>query len=246
MRHDECRRLTACSVYTLYILPTIINLLASLPRANAEVALPSPFTLTPRPFVTMPLIRDLEPVPNSLFPSQSPSITPLNQGQPPLETRPTLFIATEQPQQQVNVRTRVFNYYFLFLALLVAALATLLWYLHRQRRRWQEQLRLRGQLALVRDVERWALHRHNLPAVVEGLNECGEAPPPYKPKHDTITATEAESGDAITPPPRALSRENTGHIQLPDYVEMIRSDVSNRTTGHERTTSQTEDPSRRQ
>ena len=135
----------------------------------------------------------------------------------------------------MEVKGRVLNYYFLFLALLVAALAALLWWMHHQRRREQEQIRLRGQHALVRDVERWAIDRRNQPPVVEGLNESGEAPPPYKPKDDTLTNLipandNPELALDVAIPPRALSRDETEHARLPDYVETAHVDDRGRST----------------
>lgn len=154
-------------------------------------------------------------------------ISPTLPNQPPLQTFPEPFIATEQTPQAGEARNRVFNYYFLFLALLAAMLAALLWWLHRQRRRDQEQIRLTGQRALERDVERWAIHRRRQAPVVEGLDHDGEAPPPYKPKDDTVTTLEhlhdgMDGAGSVAIPPRVLSREDTDHIRLPDYSETVR------------------------
>lgn len=162
----------------------------------------------------------------------SAPLTPVIPNQPPLQTYPELFIATEQTPQGGGAKNRVLNYYFLFLALLAAMLALLLWWLHRQRRRGQEQIRLRGQRALVRDVERWAMYRRRQAPVVEGLNQHGEAPPPYKPKDDTITTLEhlndgTDGAVDVAVPPRALARDDTNRIRLPDYSETIGIDDSN-------------------
>ncbi|KAF1930121.1 uncharacterized protein M421DRAFT_3876 [Didymella exigua CBS 183.55] len=176
----------------------------------------------------MPPAASLESTSSSV----SSPITPVIPNQPPIQTYPELFIATEQTSQSGEVKNRVFNYYFLFLALLAAVLAALLWWMHRRRRREQEQIRLRGQHALVRDVERWAMYRSRQAPAVEGLNESGEAPPPYKPKDDTFTTLE-HTDDAmdgavrVAIPPRAISRDDTGHIRLPDYSETMQVDNNN-------------------
>jgi hypothetical protein len=163
-------------------------------------------------------------------PVSSP-LTAVVPNQPPLQTYPELFIATEQTPQGGEAKNRVFNYYFLFLALLAAMLAALLWWLHRQRRREQEQVRLRGQRALVRDVERWAMYRRRQAPVVDGLDEFGAAPPPYRPKDDSITTLEhlnagMDGAVNVAVPPRAFSRDDADHIRLPDYSETIRADSS--------------------
>lgn len=163
--------------------------------------------------------------------SVSSTLTPVIPNQPPLQTYPELFIATEQTPQGGEAKNRVFNYYFLFLALLAAILAALLWWMHRQRRREQEQIRLRGQRALIRDVERWAMYRRRQAPVVEGLDQNGEAPPPYEPKEDTITTLQhlndgMDGLATFTVPPRALSRDNADHTRLPDYSETIRAEDS--------------------
>ncbi|KAF2003663.1 hypothetical protein P154DRAFT_394634, partial [Amniculicola lignicola CBS 123094] len=89
-----------------------------------------------------------------------------------------------------------FNYYFLFLVMVGVAIAIGLWWIERRRRRQKESMRLSGQQALARDLDGWVdtrrwMHgrwRQNLPAAMmrreEGLDEHGEAPPPYEPKGD--------------------------------------------------------------
>lgn len=220
----------------------LILFLISSPAALAQDILPAPSTFTTRASVTMPPAASLDSISTSVL---SP-ISPVNPNQPPLQTFPELFIATEQTPQGSVGKNRVFNYYFLFLALLAAILAALLWWMHRQRRREREQTRLRGQHALVRDVERWTMYRRRQAPVVEGLNESGEAPPPYQPKDDTVTTPEhftdaMDGAGSITIPPRALSRNDTGHVLLPDYSESVQIDNSNMdippTREHNETTS---------
>ncbi|KAF2628645.1 hypothetical protein BU25DRAFT_457451 [Macroventuria anomochaeta] len=178
----------------------------------------------------MPPIANLESTALSSTPLSLP-LTPVFPSQPPLETHHELSIAADQSHPGREVKNRVFNYYFLFLALLTAALAALLWWIHRQRRREREQIRSEGQHALARDVERWAIYRRNQPPTVEGLNESGEAPPPYKPKDDTVATLEPindnpELADDVAIPPRVRTRDGIEHARLPEYVKSIRLDHS--------------------
>lgn len=105
-------------------------------------------------------------------------------------------------------------------------MATLLWWMYRKRRHEQEEIRLRGQRALSRDVERWAIQRRNQSPIVEGLNESGEAPPPYKPKEDSLGNLElnnvsCEQTRHIEVPQRALWQGSVEQVQLPDYVKTV-------------------------
>lgn len=155
-------------------------------------------------------------------------VTPSFPGQPPLTTLPELVVA-EQPHNEAGVKNRVFNYYFLFLALIAGVLAVLLWLLHRQKRHEQEQIRSRGRDAMTQGAERWALNRRDQLPIVEGLNETGEAPPPYKPKDENIVTQDLLIGNpefttGVTVPRRALSRNETSHAQPPVYVETVHLD----------------------
>jgi hypothetical protein len=219
MRHAEPRRITTCNTCTSLLL---VLSLKSLPEALAQDIPSVSSTLTTRTSVTMPPAASFESTSTSI---SSPS-TPITPNQPPLQTYPELFAAAEQTPQGSEVKNRVFNYYFLFLALLAVMLAALFWWMHRERRRQQEQIRLRGQRALLRDVERWAMYRRHEEPVVEGLDQHGEAPPPYKPKGETVTTLEdvndtMDGAVNVAIPPRALSRDDTEHIRLPDYSETI-------------------------
>lgn len=136
-------------------------------------------------------------------------------------------MAAEQPEDRRQVKSRVFNYYFLFLVLLMAVLAALLCFLHRQRRLEQEQIALRGHNALARDVEHLAMDRRDRLHAVEGLNEVGEAPPPYKSKDANIATRDPINGntmpnDGVTVPPRVLTLHEIEHARLPDYFETMR------------------------
>ncbi|KAF2276729.1 uncharacterized protein EI97DRAFT_376613 [Westerdykella ornata] len=130
----------------------------------------------------------------------------------------------------------VFNYYFLILAAFGVLVAVGLWWIRRRRLRRKEEMRLSGQDALARDLDGWVttrrwLHgawRYNQTTTFvrreEGLNEHGEAPPPYQPSDevpvtqgDTRSAQAQASGLAI--PLRALSREDLDAMRPPKYEE---------------------------
>jgi hypothetical protein len=123
----------------------------------------------------------------------------------------------------------VFNYYFLFLAAFGVSLAAALWWLHQKRKRRKQQLRLSGQRALARDLEGWAgtrrlMHgrygRHYASAHtmrVEGLDEHGEAPPPYHPKHNVTIRAVPDPGNDVAIPLRTLKREDSDRRQPPEY-----------------------------
>ncbi|KAF1845035.1 uncharacterized protein K460DRAFT_354894 [Cucurbitaria berberidis CBS 394.84] len=114
------------------------------------------------------------------------------------QTPPDMFPATTPPHDDDT--HDVFNYYFLFLVVFGVLVAILLWWLHRQKQRRTELARLSGQHALARDMEGWAgtrrfmhgRHARNHQAAFirrqEGLDEHGEAPPPYQPKSESTGA----------------------------------------------------------
>ena len=125
---------------------------------------------------------------------------------------------------------KAFNYYFLLLAVLVLLVLLFLFFIHRWRKRQSERLRQNGQHALARDLEGWQnthrlMHgRYRADGAVlvqqdEGLDEHGEAPPPYQPK------TEGTAGD-ITVPLRTLPRGEVTRSQPPQYDESPQSDLN--------------------
>ena len=148
-----------------------------------------------------------------------------------------LFPESNNPDPTAERNEGVFNYYFLFLAVFGVLVAVFLWWLHRRRRKRKEQMRLSGQNALARDMEGWintrrwfhGAWRPNQTATFirreEGLNEDGEAPPPYQPK-GTATVTQSASQDPtaeLPTPLRTLSREGItmSNIRLPEYRDAM-------------------------
>ncbi|KAF2458580.1 hypothetical protein BDY21DRAFT_340638 [Lineolata rhizophorae] len=161
-------------------------------------------------------------------------------------------------QDPEETRSGLLNYYFVFLAVFVILLFVLMWLVHRRKKKLKLYIRSHQQNALARDIDGWVsnrrwmhgnwrsggqgagvLRRH------EGLNEHGEAPPPYQPSapaentvgagdgtngwpggppqsapHDSH-ARDPETGLAI--PLRTLSREGGATLKPPDYNETVRS-----------------------
>ncbi|MCJ1482166.1 hypothetical protein MMC06_002328 [Schaereria dolodes] len=102
---------------------------------------------------------------------------------------PTGYGAPEPDQPQSG---GIVKYYFLLLGLLIVLIVAVYWMLVRRRRRKIAQSRNGRHSALARDLEgwpggrRWAQGRWRTaiggePRPEEGLNERGEAPPPYVP-----------------------------------------------------------------
>ncbi|KAL6712175.1 hypothetical protein ACN47E_000052 [Coniothyrium glycines] len=131
------------------------------------------------------------------------------------------------PQSSDHERDEAaFNYYFLFLGAFGAAICVILWWLHRRRRKRKEQVRLNGQHALARDMEGWAGTRRLLHGLQhggtfvrreEGLDERGEAPPPYQPKSETTVVVES-ANPGVTIPLRTLSRDAGEGTRPPEYA----------------------------
>jgi len=85
----------------------------------------------------------------------------------------------------------VVNYYFLLLALSIIIILAVLWSLHRRKKKNIARSRNSGHNALARDLEGWMGDRRwgqggwgsgNGQRREEGLDERGEAPPPYMPE----------------------------------------------------------------
>ncbi|KAH8811847.1 hypothetical protein F5884DRAFT_783615 [Xylogone sp. PMI_703] len=199
-----------CASLNVYLLPPIllISLLSSSSFAQDTDATTSPSPLTTstnpptNPSTTLAMVTTLP----------SPSITTPNTPAQTSDTRET-------------VQTHLFNYYFLILAVLAVLLALVFVYYGRRRRNRAAILRANGQYALARDVDGWRgtwgintnwVNRRYAPATGmpgyrsartgrwnnvfgfgdrEGLNERGEAPPPYVPedKPPSISAAEGTS-----------------------------------------------------
>lgn len=144
----------------------------------------------------------------------------------------------------------VFNYYFLFLALLAVLIAAGLWWLRLNKNRKKQQMRLSGQNALARDLEGWPSARRFLHGRLgrnqnpiqsrtqtrreEGLDENGEAPPPYQPKTEVAVShepvAEGEHTSTIAIPLRTLQRNSNEQMRPPVYTsaDSAEGDAQNR------------------
>jgi len=112
----------------------------------------------------------------------------------------------------------VLNYYFL-LIIFVAILFTAYCYVSRRRRRKAARLQGSRRLLLAQDLQgwtgarRWVHTRWRSEPRVEGLDERGEAPPPYLPERPA--ETHAASGSMVTESPIPLQDMH----KPPDYEE---------------------------
>lgn len=121
------------------------------------------------------------------------------------------------------------NYYFVFLALIVCFAGLAAFFMYKRKKKYGMIIRQSREGALQRDLNTWdpirarrrywqGRWRSTDYSQEEGLNEFGEAPPPYVPK-----ASEGETGlhDGANDPAvplQTLSREQAG-LKPPDYTE---------------------------
>lgn len=123
---------------------------------------------------------------------------------------------TNAPQSSdVPNSSGLLNYYFLLLAILVFVVLVGYYFYARRRRRKIARLRTRGQSALARDLEGWPGWRRgrwagNDRERLEGLNERGEAPPPYMPRipQEVMIREDVERGVPL---------QDLGESKPPDY-----------------------------
>ncbi|KAK4626437.1 hypothetical protein CLAFUW4_04636 [Fulvia fulva] len=115
------------------------------------------------------------------------------------------------------------NYYFVFLALVVCIAGVAAYLMYKRKQKYGAFLRNSRGSALERDVGsydararrrywqgRWRSTDYSRE---EGLNEHGEAPPPYMPK----TREEEANPHGLTVPMQTLSRDEAGLNKPPDY-----------------------------
>ena len=139
-------------------------------------------------------------------------------------------------------------YYIIFLTIFILLLTLGLWLLHSRKKKQKSQFQAGGANALARDLEtqgwsgnarRWvqgvAPWRIGMDGQMnysrqDGLNELGEAPPPYKvpvdgqhpPSSVHEHAADTDSLHEPTIPLRTLSRDGGERFKLPGYEESIR------------------------
>ncbi|KAH3940192.1 hypothetical protein HBI56_215340 [Parastagonospora nodorum] len=174
----------------------------------------------------------------TVSPDASPPTT-LTTTSPPTSTDPAppeLFPTDPSSHVQPVRDASVFNYYFLFLFIFAVIIAILLLWFHRRRQQRKQQLRQNGQHALARDLEGWAgtrrfMHerqgiRPSAATREEGLNEAGEAPPPYDGKGtETVSVGAASETGEVGVPLRALVRDERAQ-EPPGYDATDHEDTS--------------------
>ncbi|CAO2655543.1 Nn.00g043460.m01.CDS01 [Neocucurbitaria sp. VM-36] len=166
--------------------------------------------------------------------SSSPNAT-LSSSSPGTEqTSSDILPAAINPHDNGTDNGAVFNYYFLFLVMFGVLVAVLLWWLQRQKKRRKELTRLGAQDALARDMEGWTntrrfMHgryaRNHQAAFIrreEGLDEHGEAPPPYQPKNEATEAQEPveaaqTAASRVTIPLRTVAKDVIDRSRPPAY-----------------------------
>ncbi|KAI9738172.1 MAG: hypothetical protein M1834_008670 [Cirrosporium novae-zelandiae] len=179
-------------------------------------------------------IKATQSQPNSTSFQTSPSSTPTSHSSDPGDNP-----ASELDDPETRTTTTIVNYYFLLLFLLIAILLATYFYLRRRRHLKIERSQSIRHTALLQDVQnrppptygnghrwRWMnLVRRNRE---EGLNERGEAPPPYTPPRTPAEPERAYTRDGQASlanseviPLRILDMDIT---KPPDYREAI-SDV---------------------
>lgn len=127
-------------------------------------------------------------------------------------------------------RSSIYNYYYIFIALFLIAVVAGLYFVRRRRHAKRAGRRHLRQTALARDLDGWSGPRRWLYGNwrtdhvaqlrrEEGLDESGNAPPPYQPG----AVGSAGRGDLHAPvaiPLRTFSRTHLG-TKPPDYVPTI-------------------------
>ena len=141
---------------------------------------------------------------------------------------PTGYGGPSSNQANQGQSSGILNYYFLLLAVFIVVIAVAYCTLVRRRRRKVARSRNNGQNALAQDLEGWAGGRrwgHNRwrsggvhePRAEEGLDERGEAPPPYLPGEPPpvhLDNGNSPHGDDAPIPLRAMHRDEG---KPPDY-----------------------------
>ncbi|KAF2417412.1 hypothetical protein EJ08DRAFT_654542 [Tothia fuscella] len=143
------------------------------------------------------------------------------------QTTPNRQLGTQQ-EEAPDRSSGLLNYYFVFLALFILLLFIGAYFVHRRKRAMKARYNQNGQNALARDLDGWQgtrrwIHGNWRPDTArnraEGLNELGEAPPPYKPGNT--------AGEEHVPqlPLATLSRGGDGSTspKLPGYGEAVRA-----------------------
>ena len=123
------------------------------------------------------------------------------------------------PEERNN--TSFYKYFYLLLGMLAGFILVAIWLIHRRKVRRRALWPQNGQQASARDVEAWPGTRRLLHGrcratnsvllrQTEGLDEHGEAPPPYQAKSEVSSTT-------IAIPLRILSADGSERSLPPQY-----------------------------
>lgn len=168
------------------------------------------------------LLTSTTPPVASTTPSQSATLT---------QSRPTTV--PRVPRSAPSGDSHVADYYFLIVAAVAAVVCCAILYISRRKRRKAALARSDGQRALARDVEGWR-SRFGVGRVSgssngihdigreEGLDERGEAPPPYAPvsKPPSIGSEEIRRPSLSHAPEGVVElRRMSGEAKPPGYHE---------------------------
>ncbi|KAI9881619.1 MAG: hypothetical protein M1830_000183 [Pleopsidium flavum] len=181
-------------------------------------------------------------------PAQSTTTNPVSSTLSTLTTPKNLTSTSTTPSSTTTTTTTnpnstpddlpsnsIVNYYFLLIALSIIIILAVLWSIHRRKKKNSARSRNSGHNALERDLEGWMGTRRwgtggwrggGGPRGEEGLDERGEAPPPYvppepRPTHDGLVGVDervdgGHSTAGLSIPLRTLSRDER---KPPDYRE---------------------------
>lgn len=163
-------------------------------------------------------------IPSGISPSTS-SDSDIPTAAAPSSAIPSYVDNGPHPDAHPPSNSSLLNYYFLLLAVFIFIFVIVYYILVRRRKQKIAHLRFTGQNALAQDLEGWPGTRRWMGGSrgarprehrreEDGLNEQGEAPPPYMPKEPDGALVRAESsGGGI------MLREMGGEDRKPpDYV----------------------------
>jgi len=170
-------------------------------------------------------------IPTTLSTSTIPSLTSRSVPTTTQLTPASTSTTSTKNQSPSAEASHAFNYYFLIIAGVVIIVCFFVLYIGRQKKRKAALSHTRGQRALARDVESWrsrfgmgrtGLYNNNIhdTDTEDGLNERGEAPPPYIPgsKPPSISSEELRrpSSAASSPvPSEGVELSNAGMNRSP-------------------------------
>ncbi|EON68532.1 hypothetical protein W97_07790 [Coniosporium apollinis CBS 100218] len=118
------------------------------------------------------------------------------------------------------------NYYFIFVALFLCFIALAFFYFHRRSKLRRERFRNSVQNALARDLDGWVYTRRwvhgswrpgdsGVLRREDGLNEHGEAPPPYAPAAETGHAAGVDGVDVRGGLQAGYGSDGTANLAVP-------------------------------